>query len=531
MKLSVTEKGKAMKVGSRIRHTLVRIAPPVLLTLVCSGEALGAYPCSGSACVMDVPCSSTLPYSYSHQVNTAVGLPAKTLEASGPSTVSWTPTVPATGGCTAGTVTTTTAPFSCAGLTVTVPTGTVTASTKITITAATNPNSTGSAKLDLKATNPPIPSQNCTGNFTFKVTLNGGGWGDPHLTTVDGVHYDFQSAGEFTALREEGLVIQTRQTPVPTATVPITNPYTGITHCVAIYTAVAAKLGSTRVTLQPSPGAEPNPKSMELRVNGKLVELGEAPMILYAPGGDAARGGTVDGTLTKHADGLIEITDATGTQLVVTSNYWDSRKVWYLNVNVYGTSAHEGTMGSIAQQSWLPALPDGSSVGAKPASASDRYKVLYEKFADAWRVTDATSLFDYAPGTSTATFTRDEWPRNSPDSCAIEGQTSAVAVTDQVAQQACANVTNATDKADCVFDVKITGNQGFAKSYETMRSFTPRGPGWYTPVPPKAPQTTPCPPSTTTPCPPPAKPWWCWIAIVLAVLAAILAFLLFRKKQ
>ena len=78
---------------------------------------------------------------------------------------------------------------------------------------------------------------------------------------MDGVHYDFQSAGEFTALGEDGFVVQTRQSPVPTATVPITNAYTGIAHCVAIYTAVAAKLGTSRVTVQPSPGRGARPSS------------------------------------------------------------------------------------------------------------------------------------------------------------------------------------------------------------------------------------------------------------------------------
>ena len=36
---------------------------------------------------------------------------------------------------------------------------------------------------------------------------------------MDGKYYDFQAAGEFTLLRDtEGLEIQVRQTPVPTAT-------------------------------------------------------------------------------------------------------------------------------------------------------------------------------------------------------------------------------------------------------------------------------------------------------------------------
>ena len=136
----------------------------------------------------------------------------------------------------------------------------------------------------------------------------------------------------------------------------------------------------------------------------------------------------------------------------------------------------------LAARSWLPALPDGSSLGAKPASANDRYQALYEKFADAWRVTDQTSLFDYEPGTNTATFTRDEWPRNNPQSCAIEGDTSAPSATEEVAQAACANVVDASRRADCVFDVMVTGNAGFGKSYEVMQRFSPLPPGWYSPA-------------------------------------------------
>jgi hypothetical protein len=371
----------------------------------------------------------------------------------------------------------------------------------------------------------------CSADFTLMGFSGGGGWGDPHLTTVDGVHYDFQSAGEFTALREDGFVVQTRQSPVPTATVPITNPYTGITHCVAIYTAVAAKLGSSRVTVQPSPGAEPDPNSMQVRVNGKVVTLGDTPYVLHAGGNEK---GAIDGTITKLPDGMLEIRDARGTQIVVTSAYWNARKVWYLNVNVYGTSAHQGTMGKLGERSWLPALPDGSSLGAKPASEADRYKALYEKFADAWRVTDATSLFDYEPGTNTATFTRDEWPRNHPESCAIEGQTSAPAATEEVAQQACANVVDAPRRADCVFDVMVTGNAGFGKSYEVMQRFSPLPPGWYSPVPLKDPPCEDCKECKDCPqTPPSGQPWWCcWTLIVLGIVQLLLlVYLVLRARK
>jgi hypothetical protein len=191
-------------------------------------------------------------------------------------------------------------------------------------------------------------------------------------------------------------------------------------------------------------------------------------------------------------------------------------------------------MGSVGKENWLPALPDGSSVGSKPGPDAERYQVLYEKFADAWRVTDWTSLFDYEPGTSTATFTLDEWPRNNPRSCAIEGQTSVEGTTEQIAQEACANVADEKQKADCVFDVTITGHKGFAKGYEVAQSFKPRASGWYTA---SRPDRTPsCPPSgpcpDPTPCPDPVPPPWCLtLVIVLGILVLLLLASLLRLRS
>jgi hypothetical protein len=259
-------------------------------------------------------------------------------------------------------------------------------------------------------------------------------------------------------------------------------------------------------------------------VNGKLRELTDAGIVLNSGEVTAAthaQAGSFEGIIRKAADGAIEMTDAMGTQVVITPAFWNGPNRWYLNVNIYQTSAVAGTMGKIAEGSWLPALPDGSSLGPKPESADQRYQDLYETFADAWRVTDATSLFDYAPGENTATFTIDEWPRNDPETCGLEGKESVQPTTPEVAAQACSAVANPIQRADCEFDVAITGHTGFGKSYEVMQAFTPRGAGWANVVP--VDDVQPLPP------PPWWKKWW-WLILLLLLLLVILIKLIRRPS-
>ncbi len=216
---------------------------------------------------------------------------------------------------------------------------------------------------------------------------------DPHLTTVDGLHYDFQAAGEFVVLRgDNGMEIQARQSPVSTAAA-FADSYSGLTVGPSINTAVAARVGNHRVTLQPDINGSPAAAGLKLLIDG-------VPTTLPANGINLGAGGRI----VPITSGAMQVDFPDGTTMVVTPGWWGSHSVWYLNINIYHTSAYDGIMGARTKGSWLPRLADGSSLGARPVAMHDRYVDLYVTFADSWRVNNKTSLFDYARGTSTKTF-------------------------------------------------------------------------------------------------------------------------------
>lgn len=288
-----------------------------------------------------------------------------------------------------------------------------------------------------------------------RAVYDGGDNGDPHITTVSGENYDFQSAGEFTVLRGSNMEIQARQTPVSSAPA-IYNTHTGLASCVSVNTAVAARVSGHRVTYQPSLTGEASPEGMELRVDGSLIDIDAVQSV---PLGTGAR-------VSKTSIGVgIQIDFADGTALAVIPGWWGPQNIWYLNLSIRETPATEGIMGFIPSGSWLPRLPDGSSMGPRPAIEAARYNDLNRTFANAWRVTDATSLFDYASGMSTQDFTDEAFPPESGERCDIPGHPPIMPIDITVAEQLCRPIQKVNDRKNCVFDVTQTGERNFAETY------------------------------------------------------------------
>jgi hypothetical protein len=280
--------------------------------------------------------------------------------------------------------------------------------------------------------------------------------GDPHITTTNGINYDFQGVGEFVMLKHlDKYEVQTRMTPVATTGPAPPNPHTGLATCVSINTAAAVRAGKQRVTYQPNATGQPDPSGLQLRVDGALV-VGPVD-------GKTLDDGTKIWKDARTGELRVQHPDYTGVR--ITPHWWAPVNLWYLDVDMTPPPASAGIAGEVPPDGWLPALADGSSMGPKPADLQDRYKALYVKFADSWRVDDSSTLFDYSPGTSTKTYTMRAWPGEVGGQCELPFTVPVQGVNADVAEQACKAIQSPRLKRFCVFDVMVTGHRGFGRSY------------------------------------------------------------------
>ena len=262
--------------------------------------------------------------------------------------------------------------------------------------------------------------------------------GDPHMVTVNLRRYDFQAAGEFVLARSaDGSVeIQGRQ-----------EPPSGSTSGVTLNTAVAARVGTHRV------GVYLTDSGLTAQVDGKTVSS------TTDLGGGAG--------VAVHRNG-IEVDLPDGTTL------------WALPVGSYGINIQirpslalrdqaVGMLGRLPLSYAAPLLPDGTGIkfGTTPAQL---YDFKYHRLADAWRVTDQSSLFDYTSGRNTASYSPAGFvPEGGPNPMVLDPSNRASSET------ACQAVNDVELHDNCVFDVTVTGNAAFVSGYQITEAFQTTG--------------------------------------------------------
>ncbi|HEY2793750.1 MAG TPA: VWD domain-containing protein, partial [Micromonosporaceae bacterium] len=243
--------------------------------------------------------------------------------------------------------------------------------------------------------------------------------GDPHLTTFDGLRYDFQAAGEFVLAHDGGFQVQVRSEPYPGSPV------------VAVNTAAALDMAGDRVEVDLVAGA------MQLVVNGRDTALGAVTL---------PHGGTI--AYTAPVRPTLDLTWPDGSRAEIAAI-----SVYGLHVTVQPSPTHSGHLSGLLGD-FNGATANDLVARGKTLPAQPSYDALYPGFADAWRITDATSLFTYPPGTNTATYTDRSFPRRPPATMASEAGASALCQR--------IGVTDPHALADCTLDVAETGQAAFA---------------------------------------------------------------------
>ena len=254
-----------------------------------------------------------------------------------------------------------------------------------------------------------------------------GSAGDPHLHNAAGLWFDFMAVGEFTALRSDSgdLNIQVRQVPYSTS------------KWVSVTSQVAISDNGDRLTFSFQPLGV-----VALAIDGQPAQL--------LGRDDLPHGGFV--------------TPETGSYLVG----WPDgslvrvfRNVKGLDISTRLMPERIGTLHGLlgpytgdTTQDFIEAK-DGTRIPAPALHVNFAYDDLYRTFGDSWRISADESLFDYAPGETTATFDDRTFPDPNPPP--IDPATSTFA--ESICRQA--GVPDDALEA-CIFDVARTGDPGFA---------------------------------------------------------------------
>jgi len=183
--------------------------------------------------------------------------------------------------------------------------------------------------------------------------------GDTHLTTFDGLHYDFQASGDFVLLQDgSDFAVHTRQ-----ASGAPTWPNA------AVNKAVAVQMGKTRVAVYIEP--------TRLLIDGRAENLADGKTTLLPTGVQ----------VTRHGDVYV-ISNENGDRVRATLN-----STWIDVIAGLGHSERDtrGLLGNPKGNAHELATSKGV-VLKEPVSFAD----LYHAYADSWRVQGTESLFTEA---------------------------------------------------------------------------------------------------------------------------------------
>ncbi|MEO0695621.1 MAG: VWD domain-containing protein [Pseudomonadota bacterium] len=281
-------------------------------------------------------------------------------------------------------------------------------------------------------------------------------FGDPHIRTLDGFAYPFQTVGEYIfARKEDGLEIQTRQQ--------------ARNESVTFNTAVAFRAGNKRVVVyaRDFPGVRTSRSNLWVDGSPKRIRSGGSNV------GNA--------TIEKRASGTYNVTFSTGEALDIRPRQIDGFD--FLDIRFKSSPTDPGNYeGLVGDRDGNPdndlQTREGDVVnesvnpyGSWMRQINSRIDLpipidrltlgffdrLHEQFGESWRLNQEESLFDYGEGETTESYTDRSYPAR------YRTLASFPPAVLRDAQRECRNAGVPIDfMQGCVYDIAMTGNQDFA---------------------------------------------------------------------
>ncbi|MDO1448233.1 VWD domain-containing protein [Rhodocytophaga aerolata] len=265
------------------------------------------------------------------------------------------------------------------------------------------------------------------GGGLWEDLFGGGGksWGDPHLSTPDGLLYDFHGYGEFifTKSMQDNFEVQVR----------MGNPYS-TTLQATLNTGLAIQTGTDVVCIVANP--------QKLYINNVAQEL------------------NFDIIPLKEGAGIKREIDKTYQVLTIRSKKGDLVKVrldggYYFDFEVTINESRKGHVQGLLGNY------DGDKGNDLQLKSGERveksFSSMYPRFADSWRVEAANSLFYYAAGTNTETFTKKDFPK-----APLHIPNDKLKWAENICLQA--GITEEPFLTNCTCDVALTDDPAMAKS-------------------------------------------------------------------
>ncbi|MDE0801963.1 MAG: PQQ-binding-like beta-propeller repeat protein [Acidimicrobiales bacterium] len=247
--------------------------------------------------------------------------------------------------------------------------------------------------------------------------------GDPHVHTFDGRHYIIQSVGEFVLAETDDWVTQVRYVSRDDR------------RRYSLADVVATRIGGHTVVFDPNPEDEDgDPLPATATLDGELV--------------DVVRNGPeveIDGLVFGHRTGYLWVALPEVGSVGVGTTGFPRADVVVLDPDLEFQGLLGDRDGDKAND--LRLGPDGA-VLEDPSQDE-----IHGAFADAWRVTDETSLLPYGPGESTTDYTDLDHPEQPiARSVADSGREAQAETLCRIAQVSEASM------AACIIDYAVTGD-------------------------------------------------------------------------